>query len=197
MPLLAALLALLAAAGAIAQEEDPPNGALLVAKPSMSDPRFARTVVLVTQRESGETAGVILNRPTQRTHAPSGEKLYYGGPVMQQVVVAVFRAPQRPEAPAFHVLRGVYLSMHPANVEKLPGSLRTYRLYSGFSGWAPAQLQAEMELDAWYILPASEDLVFREDTGGMWDELVEKARGRRTEAPSPDSRIIPRYAVAE
>jgi putative AlgH/UPF0301 family transcriptional regulator len=49
-----------------------------------------------------------------------------------------------------------------------------------------------MQRDGWYVLPASEALLFRADTTGMWDELVEKARGSRT-----DSRIIPRYAMSK
>jgi putative transcriptional regulator len=163
------------------------NGILLVAKPDLEDPNFSRSVVLVTQAETGETVGVILNRPTQRTEPRTGAVLYAGGPVMREVTVAVFRSAQPPAAPAFRVLRNVYLSMHPATLSRLlQGEARDYRLYSGFSGWAPGQLEAEMLRDGWHVLPATEELVFRADTAGMWEELVEKARGNRT-----DSRIIP------
>jgi len=178
---------------ALAAAQAPANGALLIAKPELTDANFARTVVLVTQAESGETVGVILNRPTQRTEPRSGAVLYSGGPVMREVLVAVFRAAQPPAAPAFRVLRNVYLSMHPANLERLlAGESRDYRLYSGFSGWAPHQLEAEMLRDGWYVLPASEALVFRADTAGMWEELVEKARGGRV-----DFRIIPQRETSK
>src|SRR5437667_106334 len=53
------------------------------------------------------------------------------------------------------------------------------RLYAGFSGWAPRQLEAEMASGSWYVLRATEELVFRKDTTGMWRELVERARGSR------------------
>jgi putative transcriptional regulator len=163
------------------------NGILLIAKPELEDPNFSRSVVLVTQAESGETVGVILNRPTQRTEPRTGAVLYSGGPVMREVTVAVFRSPQPPAAAAFRVLRNVYLSMHPANLARLlEGDARDYRLYSGFSGWAPRQLEAEMLRDGWYVLPATEELVFRAETAGMWEELAERARGGRTE-----SRLIP------
>ena len=172
---------------ALAAAQTPANGALLIAKPDLTDANFARTVVLVTQAESGETVGVILNRPTQRKEPRTGAVLYSGGPVMREVLVAVFRAAQPPAAPAFRVLRNVYLSMHPAHLEQLlEGEPRDYRLYSGFSGWAPNQLESEMQRDGWYVLPATEALVFRADTAGMWEELVEKARGSRTE-----NRLIP------
>jgi putative AlgH/UPF0301 family transcriptional regulator len=101
-----------------------------------------------------------------------------GGPVMRQVVVALFRAEGPPPAAAFHVLKNVYLSMHPQVVDALitDGKAR-YRLYGGFSGWAPRQLQSEFEREGWYVLPADEATVFREDTTGLWEELVARAAG--------------------
>lgn len=183
----------LALVAATAAAQDRPNAVLLVAKPGLVDPNFSRTVVLATQAESGETVGVILNRPSGRTHPSTGEALYSGGPVMREVLLAVFRSAEPPAAPAFHVLRGVYLTMHPANLDKLlSGEARNYRLYSGFSGWAPRQLESEMQHDGWYVLPASEALLFRADTAGMWEELVEKARGNRT-----DSRTIPQPVASK
>jgi putative transcriptional regulator len=172
------LLALLFSGAAAAQQE-PANGVLLVAKPGLTDPNFRETVVLVTQAADSSTVGVILNRPTPRTHEKTGDPLYFGGPVMREVLVALFRSDRAPEASAFHVLKDVYLTMHPHNIEQLlaqPGS--RYRLYAGFSGWAPGQLESELARDGWYVLPASANLVFRKDTNGMWDELVRKARGR-------------------
>ena len=178
---------------ALAAAQSPANGALLIAKPELTDANFARTVVLVTQAESGETVGVILNRPTQSTEPRSGAVLYAGGPVMQGVLVTVFRAAQPPAAPAFRVLRNVYLSMDPANLERLlEGEARDYRIYSGFSGWAPRQLEAEMRRDGWHVLPATEALIFRADTAGMWEELVEKARGARV-----DFRLIPQRETSK
>jgi len=189
-----ALLAALLCMPAGAQQPDAPNAILLVARPELADPNFRQTVVLVTQAQDASTVGVILNRPTERKHAKSGKALGFGGPVMPEVTIALFRSPQKPAGPAFHVLKGVYLSMHPANLEALfarPGE--GYRLYSGFSGWAPRQLESEMVRDSWYILPASEDVVFRDDVRGLWRELVEKARklnGPRAQARRKESFAI-------
>jgi putative transcriptional regulator len=165
---------------ALAQaQNEPPNAILLIAKPDLIDPNFRQTVVLVTQTADASTVGVILNRPTARKHEKTGEALYFGGPVMQEVIVALFRAGRPPEAAAFPVLKDVYLTMHPQNIDELLAQRSAdYRLYSGFSGWAPGQLQSEMQRDGWYVLPASAELAFRKDTAGMWDELVRKARGR-------------------
>ncbi|MDH4095691.1 MAG: YqgE/AlgH family protein [Betaproteobacteria bacterium] len=179
----AALALLVAAAPAAAQQEQPANGVLLVARPGMQDERFARSVVLVTQLEDGQTLGVILNKPAPARHG--GRPLWFGGPVLPHSVVALFAAGEPPQAPAFHVLKNVYLTMHPQTIDRLTaGEGGSYRLYSGFSAWMPRQLEAELESDAWYVLPAEEALLFRADMDGLWEELVAKATGPRTRIPS-------------
>lgn len=180
------LAALCFACTALAQ----PAAVVLVAKPELADPNFSETVILVTHTPAGETIGVVLNRPTglrlaelapQFPHAQAyREPLYRGGPVLPSVVVALFRSPSPPAAAAFKVLPDTYLSLHPALIDALlekPDS--RFRLFAGFSGWAAGQLESEIARDAWYALPATEDLLFRRDTSEMWRELVEKARGRR------------------
>ena len=175
-----ALLALLlAAAGAAAQQHEPANGVLLVAKPELEDPNFGRSVVLVTQARDGQTLGVILNKPTPARH--EGRPLWFGGPVMIRSVVALFAAQAPPPAAAFHVLKNVYLSMHPQNLAALLAAPEArFRLYAGFAAWAPGQLEAEFGRDAWHVLPADEELLFREDTSGLWDELMAKAAAPKT-----------------
>ena len=195
-----ALLLVLAATLAAAQEPQIANGVLLVAKPGLPDPRFSKTVVLVTRAPDFQTVGVILNRPLpiKLSQIITDESLtrnyrgpvFFGGPVMERSIVALFRSEREPNAPAFHVLKGVYLSMHPGNVERLlreshEGYPNYYRLYAGFSGWAPNQLEGEIERDSWYVLPASEELLFRADTAGMWEELLERTRGKRAAIYSP------------
>jgi len=168
--LLALVLALFAAPLA-AQ----PNGVLLVAKPELRDPNFAQTVVLVTRAHEGGTVGVVLNRPLERRLAD--QPVYRGGPVMQQVIVALFAAESAPEAASFSVMQGVYLSMHPKNIDALLANpAPRMRLFAGFSGWAPRQLESEFVRDGWYVLPADEETVFRAATEGVWEELVEKAK---------------------
>jgi putative transcriptional regulator len=158
----------------LAQQDDPPNGVLLVAKRGLTDPNFGRSVVLATHSKDGHTLGVILNRPTRVEH--KGAPLWYGGPVMNQVVIALYRDESRPAAPAFHVLKHVYLSMHPENVDAvIARKARPFRLYSGFSAWSPGQLQGELERDSWHVLPADESTVFRQNTETLWEELVTKA----------------------
>jgi putative transcriptional regulator len=184
------LLAPLAALG----QQPPSGGVLLVAKPDLADPRFSQTVVLVTRSPDLQTVGVILNRPlptklAQLVIEPELARNYsgpvfFGGPVLSRTLVALFHSGGEPPAPAFRISSGVYLSVHPGNVERLlrsegAGYPAQYRIYAGFSAWAPNQLENEIDGDSWYVLPATEALLFRSDPEGMWEELLEKARGKR------------------
>lgn len=183
---LAVFLAMLVfAPWAAAQQQEPPNAVLLVAKPELVDPNFRETVVLVTQTGDAHTVGVVLNRPTEQRMEGHPEPLYAGGPVMGRVVVALFEAAEPPAASAFHVLERVYLSMHPDNLAALlarpPARMR---LYAGFAGWAPGQLESELARDGWYVLPAREAVIFRKSTEGMWRELLEEARNRERKKPA-------------
>jgi putative transcriptional regulator len=183
------LLALGAGAPVLAQQNLPANGLFLIAKPTLLDPNFARTVVLVTQTEDASTVGVIINRPStlqlpdmlSRDFPTQSyrDAIYFGGPVMRQAIVAVYRSETVPAAAAFRVLKNIYLTMHGDNLKLLlasPGA--QYRLYAGFSGWAPRQLESEFVRDGWYVLPADEAMLFRKSADGLWEELVERAARR-------------------
>lgn len=184
---IAAGVLLLLAGGAAAQQDLPANGVLLVARPELRDPNFSRTVVLVTQTEDGGTVGVVLNRPTPLklsqflgAELPTGnyrEPIFAGGPVMRRVLVMLFRTESVPAHAAFHVLKNVYLTMHPDNVaQMLADPAAVYRIYAGFSGWAPRQLESEMMRESWYFLPADEETVFAARDEDAWDRLVDRAK---------------------
>jgi len=195
MKRLAAALALLTCgtfAAAQGQEPIKPNGVFLVAKPELADPNFSRTVVLVTQTEDFSTVGVIVNRPTtlklaQLAADPGLEtgkyrdSVFLGGPVMRNALIAVFVSDAPPAAASFHVLPHLFMTMHTDNVKMLLASEgRRYRLYAGFSGWAPRQLKGEFDREGWFVLPADTETVFRADTSGMWEEMVKRASALKT-----------------
>ncbi len=198
LALQAAPLAPLAAAPArpqalAAPAPERPNGVLLVARPGLPDPNFSRTVLLVTRSPDGGALGVILNRPLGAGLAarvdpelPIGryhDRLYFGGPVRPERLVAVFRADAPPAAAAYRVRERLYLSWARKNVERLladPGT--RYRLYAGYAGWAPRQLEHEIDAAAWFVLPVDEAVVLRPDTAGLWKELVARATGARARA---------------
>ena len=109
----------------------------------------------------------------------SGARLVGSGNLLYLARTSIIDAALWPAAAAFHVLKNVYLTMHGDNLKLLlatPGA--QYRLFAGFSGWAPRQLESEFMRDGWYVLPADEAMVFRKDADGLWEELVERARRR-------------------
>jgi putative transcriptional regulator len=185
--LLAAGLWLIAA---IATAQDMPNGVVLVARPELGDPNFRETVVLVTRHPGGGAVGVVLNRPTRVPVSQllpghdalrgRSERLFAGGPVSPRALVAVFRSSERPDA-ALRVLGDVYLSLDGV---VLDGLLRRsppeLRLYAGYAGWAPGQLEAEIARDDWYVLAPDADTIFRADPATLWREMVRRASSRST-----------------
>ena len=200
------VLALAAGSVAHAQQDLPANGIFLIAKPTLADPNFAKTVVLVTQTENASTVGVIINRPSTlglsqflSDEFPTRnyrDPLYLGGPVMRQAIVAVYRSETVPAAAAFHVLKNVYLTMHADNLKQMlstPGA--TYRLYAGFSGWAPRQLESEFTRDDWIVLPAEEEMLFRKNVDGIWQELVDRALSRGPRTHSPGATISTKWSA--
>ena len=168
-----------------------PNGVVLVAKPELADPNFRQTVVLVTRSDEGSMVGVTLNRPDTRSLGDIAPRfrgaqdfkqpVYAGGPVLREVIVALYKAKAPSAEAAFRVLPQVYLTMHPVLIERLLAERpREMRIYSGFCGWAPQQLEAEIAAGSWYVLTVNEEIVLRRDTSGLWAELVTKASGART-----------------
>ncbi len=203
---LLALAGLLAPAWTLAQQNLPANGLFLVAKPALTDPNFEKTVVLVTQTEDASTVGVIINRPStlglsqflsQEFETRNyRDPIYLGGPVMRQAIVAVYRTETVPAAAAFHVLKNIYLTMHADNLKLMlatPGA--KYRLYAGFSGWAPRQLESEFTRDGWYVLPADEAMLFRKSAEGLWEELLERALSRGPRTHNPGVTIFAKWAA--
>jgi putative transcriptional regulator len=114
------------------------------------------------------------------TAAKYGDPVFFGGPVMRSAIVALYRSETPPPAAAFPVMKHLYLTLHPANIAGLlEGTGQRFRLYAGFAGWAPLQLESELEREGWYVLPVREELLFRKDTAGMWKELVDRAGAAR------------------
>jgi putative transcriptional regulator len=181
------------ASGAGADESARPNGILLVARPELTDPNFAETVVLATRHAHGGAVGVILNRPTATTLAeafPSHAHLrgrpdvvYHGGPVARTTLVIAFRSAERP-AQVLPVLDDVYLGVDPGLLMRLlsPPLPPALRVYAGYAGWAPGQLESEIHQRGWYVLEPDAQTIFEMDPRAMWPRLLRRATSRSVRA---------------
>ena len=173
------------------------NAIFLVAKRELSDPNFRETVVLVTHPPQGGPFGVIINRPLDQhlseifPDQPSlkGRKdvLYFGGPVGRQGLVFLVRSPEPPQG-VMRVLRDVFFTSDVELIESLlqrKDPLRGLRIFAGYSGWAPGQLQNEIARGGWHVVPADAETVFDKDPARIWPELIERATTKQTHADSP------------
>jgi putative transcriptional regulator len=188
----AALCAALAATNVFAQESA--RTLILVARPGLPDPNFRETVVLVTQDDHAAATGVIINRPTDRSLAQLlpgerfkrfNEPVLFGGPVAANELFAVFSADRDP-GQSISMLPGLYLAMRPDTIDALIGNPpQRIRFFSGYSGWAPGQLRAELERGDWLAVDAEADVVFRKDYSNLWQEMVRRATAVHADAGLP------------
>jgi putative transcriptional regulator len=164
------------------------SGKLLLSNASLFDPNFRKTIVLVGHHDEDGAVGVVLNRALEVTVdeavpplaeiVPPGEPLFLGGPVQQQaaVVVAEFDDPEQAGVIAFD---HVGFLPEEADHEHLEGLTRV-RVFAGYAGWGPGQLEAEVEDDSWIVTAAHADDVFHAEPERLWDDIVRRL-GRRFE----------------
>lgn len=164
-----------------------------MASTKLGDPNFDRGVVLLLDHGDDGALGVVLNRPTpvpvaeilepwadQAGLAPPGV-VFRGGPVSPDAVIGLARAAS-PEAAigapwrvVIEAVATVDLSVAPADQ---PVVLAGARLFSGYSGWAPDQLEAELAEGAWFVLDALALDVFCEDTDRLWHDVMRRQGGK-------------------
>ena len=156
------------------------RGHLLIAGPSLWDPNFRRTVVLIGHHDDEGAVGVVLNRPLETTVeeavpplsplVPPGEQLFHGGPVQPEaaVVLADFEEPARAGILALDTIGFLPEEVDAAQL----GGLRRARVFAGYAGWGAGQLEAEMEESSWHATPAHPGDVFASDPDRLWTAAV-------------------------
>ena len=158
------------------------RGRLLISNGSLFDPNFRHTVVLVGEHNAEGALGVILNRPLSVTVAEAvpplvtlvghGELLFEGGPVQQSSPVLLAEL-AHPELADLLVFGTVGFLVGEVAEDARPGILRA-RVYAGYSGWGPGQLEQEMDQGSWILEPALEDDVFTEAPDTLWRRILER-----------------------
>lgn len=167
------------------------KGVLLVAHPSLMDPNFQQTVVLVCEHGAEGTLGVIINRPTA---VPLSEALpnvsvlkgtsyvlFAGGPVHPDGILMLFRVVEAPDR-LRKILERVYLGLNQEILERVitdPHPTETFRAYAGYAGWAPGQVEFEMAMGSWAVIPADPSSIFDKAPETLWAEMVEAIQAPR------------------
>jgi putative transcriptional regulator len=161
------------------------RGHLLIAGPGLLDPNFWRTVVLVGEHTDEGALGVVLNRSSETTVDEALPELallademgtvHVGGPVQPSAVVVLADFAEAEQAESL-----VLDSVGFLNAEIEPdalGELRRARVYVGYAGWGPGQLDAELEEGSWIVEPAQPDDVFTSDPEGLWSAVLRRKGG--------------------
>lgn len=156
------------------------SGSLLIAHPTLIDPNFKHSVILVSadSPEDG-TLGVVINKPMGKTLGQQSVDfaigtladvpIYMGGPVQtDQILLTAWH--WQPEAGIFRMYFGIsedkakeLLAMEPAT---------QVRAFLGYSGWGKGQLEHEREQNAWLISPVSDPSIQQVDGDEMWREMI-------------------------
>ena len=165
------------------------SGQLLVAMPQMSDPRFARTVVYLCAHSADGAMGLVVNRlidslsfasllaqlGVETDGAPADMPVHFGGPVESSRGFVLHTSDYHQDSTlviddeialtaTVDVLRAIARGTGP----------RRRVLALGYAGWAPGQLDAEIQANGWLLVPADLDLVFGRDNDSKWQQAIAK-----------------------
>lgn len=164
------------------------TGQLLVADENLQDPNFAKAVVLIVNSDPDEgTVGIIVNRRSDvplskvfpRIKSASADPVYMGGPVEIGSGQALLRNDSGSEAR--HIVDDVYASGSQELIEEsvaAKASPAKFRLYLGYAGWAPGQLESEIAAGAWVVRSANANVVFDANPDSLWTRLIREAHMR-------------------
>lgn len=167
------------------------KGVFLVASPNLIDPNFRQTVVLIFEYGPEGTIGVIVNRPTGFLLSEAlpnfpmlrgtSHVIFFGGPVQPNGIHVLFRTGKQPPDTR-QVLEGVYVGGNMEALERMitqPKPNETFRLYAGYAGWAPGQLEYEMARGSWATLPADSESIFDKEPTSLWPDSLTTLKGPR------------------
>ena len=161
------------------------KGHLLVAGPTLVDPNFHRTVVLVGEHSDEGALGVVLNRMSESTVDDAVPELaslvdredvvHVGGPVQPSSIVVLAEYASLDQDGTM-VLGAI--GFLPAEVDPVElGDLRRARVYAGYAGWGPGQLDAELEEGSWIVEPALPEDVFTHEPDDLWSAVLLRKGG--------------------
>lgn len=164
------------------------KGKLLVATPLLGDENFDHTVVLLLEQGEEGALGVVLNRPSAlevmdplpewSRYAGVPEVVFVGGPVSRSSVIALARVDGETPDGAFEPVLGALGVVDLSHDPDLLGSVLTsVRVFAGYAGWGPDQLEAEIAEGAWFVVEAEVADVFTDDPEHLWRAVLARQPG--------------------
>ena len=154
-------------------------GSFLVARPTLRDPNFAQSVVLLLAHGAEGAFGLVVNRAAKVEGLPW--PVFAGGPCPSPGLVMLHGhagwAEEQAEGSGENAVRevgeGIYVG-NAACLEKAVGSEEgvRFRVFTGYSGWGPGQLEGELASGTWAVTPATAELLFDTPADELWDRLA-------------------------
>lgn len=167
------------------------KGRLLVATPPLEDPNFDRTVIYVLEHHDEGALGVVVNRPTEEVLGEPLDRwselqaepasVFQGGPVEPNALIALALSDRPVDEPTDELspvagrVSSADLSTDPAFVAAQVSAVRVFR---GYAGWGPGQLEAELEEGAWLVIDADPDDIFDHSPDALWRRVIRRQGGR-------------------
>ncbi|MGH2841548.1 MAG: YqgE/AlgH family protein [Solirubrobacteraceae bacterium] len=158
----------------------------MIAGATLPDPNFARTVVLICEHSEDGALGLVLNRPGELLVGEAASELGplagedavidVGGPVQPDALLVLAEFDD-PEFAGMQVTGAVGIVGDGRTVDELLDVTGRARVFAGYAGWAPGQLDAELERDDWFVAPAGVDDIFDTDAEELWRRVLERKGG--------------------
>jgi putative transcriptional regulator len=157
------------------------QGRFLVAAPHQLDPNFVEAVILVVEHDDRGAMGVIVSCPRDRHEGisqqrnsercwPEEPRLYFGGPVTGPLMAVHADA----AFAGIKILPGVFFEGEEERVFILMRSTeQAYKAFTGYAGWAPRQLEYEVQYGIWCAIPAVVAEIFSNDDN-LWERLLRR-----------------------
>ena len=157
------------------------RGKMLVATEIIQGDVFSKTVIVLLHYDRTGAMGLVVNRPTEVSidEVLPGEdalsarvgKLYWGGPVKMNSLWGMVKT-NAPPPDAEEIVGAVYLVPLDRDVAAGLDESEGIRVFLGYAGWAPGQLDRELATGSWHVVDASEDRVFAADPSRLWQTLA-------------------------
>ena len=160
------------------------QGKLLVSSPALVDPNFRKTVVLITHHDEEGAMGLVLSRPSEVAAVEAvpalgslpgaADPVFVGGPVQPEAFMALAEFTDVGDSAA-----AIFGDVGFMSAEAEPGDLdvRRVRLFAGYAGWGPGQLEAELAEPSWIVVSARPGDPFADDPDELWRAVIHRKGG--------------------
>jgi putative transcriptional regulator len=162
----------------------PTGGRLLLAGPGLEDPNFRRTVVFMIEHNEDGALGLVLNRPSPidleeaipqwADLAAAPRAVFVGGPVEQGAVLGLGVVGDEVPDGVTPVHAGIGVLDLEADPMHLLGDVEGIRLFTGYAGWGPGQLEGEIALGGWLIVDAEPGDVTTTEPDDLWRAVLRR-----------------------